>query len=283
MRISIHPEDLDKAWDIIYPLFEKHITPFKVVNHSIIEKCRRERQKDLANLLKKYVGFINDYHSNYFSHNMLRDIYSETAINIATYHYSEWRFLAFFQRCYQQSVIYINSLIQTKENLFKLTKTQYEYLIENKKQKSSDSSRFSDGMQFTIYLLPGSENTHQMMLEQIEELLIRKDIRPGIIYPTDRQIGLFSSIRHPGKHLYHHATKVNNYNPDDINDPFDYLSTVHRSDIVQIEKSSTVLRSTSIDKNITKRGFFTPRLEEETLKKPEDLQDKSSEISLTFN
>ena len=46
LRISIDPADLDKSWEIIHPVLVKNVTAFKVVNHSIIEKIRRDRQAD---------------------------------------------------------------------------------------------------------------------------------------------------------------------------------------------------------------------------------------------
>ncbi|WP_131762470.1 hypothetical protein [Legionella jamestowniensis] len=63
------------------------------------------------------------------------------------------------------------------------------------------------------------------MLEEIEVHLVNEKIKAGTVHPTDRRIGVYSSIRHPGKTYYHKATdpKLETYNPDNIDDPFSFL------------------------------------------------------------
>lgn len=96
----------------------------------------------------------------------------------------------------------LNFLIQltlTRENLFDRTKHMYERLIDIRNQKLKNSLRFYEGMQFTIYIIPGFEKECQYTLEEIENNLLAARVRVGEIFRNDRQVGIYSSIRHPGK------------------------------------------------------------------------------------
>jgi len=76
-----------------------------------------------------------------------------------------------------------------RDNLFARTKNIYERLIDLRKQKVTNSLRLYEGMQFTLYLFPGLEKECQNTLEEIEDNLVLAKIKPGKIFPTDRQIG----------------------------------------------------------------------------------------------
>ena len=121
----------------------------------------------------------------------------------------------------------------------------YERLIDLRKQKVTNSLRLYEGMQFTLYMFPGLEKECQNTLEEIEDNLVRAKIRPGKIFPTDRQIGIYSSIRHPGKWSYHKATDANleTYNPDSIEDPFSFLKTVPPTGIMKEDEIQTILEN----------------------------------------
>lgn len=100
-------------------------------------------------------------------------------------------------------------------------------------------------MQFTLYVQPGLEKECQNTLEEIEEHLVRGQIRPGKIFATDRQIGIYSSIRHPGKWSYHTATDAHleTYNPDNVDDPFSFLKSVPPTKIMQDNEIQTILEN----------------------------------------
>ncbi|WP_419418427.1 hypothetical protein ACNVED_07630 [Legionella sp. D16C41] len=124
------------------------------------------------------------------------------------------------------------------------TKTIYESLIDLRRQKLKNGFRLYEGMQFTIYILPGFEKECEHTLEEIEASLVKAKIRPGIIFPTDRQIGIYSSVRHPGKWRYHKATNANleTYNPNNVNDPFNFLQTLHADEIIKEDELKTILQ-----------------------------------------
>lgn len=151
-----------------------------------------------------------------------------------------------------------------RENLFARTKNIYERLIDIRKQKVTNGLRLYEGMQFTIYMLPGLEKERQNTLEDIEDNLVRAKVRPGKIFPTDRQIGIYSSIHHPGKWSYHKATDANleTYNPDNVDDPFNFLKTVPQTEIMQENDIQTILESKAspqlIISTLRTRQFIAP-------------------------
>ncbi|CEK12017.1 hypothetical protein [Legionella hackeliae] len=119
-------------------------------------------------------------------------------------------------------------------------------------------------MQFTIYISPGFEKECQKTLEKIEEHLLNAKIRPGIIFPTDRQLGIYSSIRHPGKWYYHKATDVNleTYNPGNIDDPFSFFKTLPAEKIMHEDEIQTFLQHKDsaelIVSALTTKQFIAP-------------------------
>lgn len=121
----------------------------------------------------------------------------------------------------------ISSLLGDKATLFKVTD-----MVSAEKQKETTGSewtqakleqylRITKGMQVTIYVPPGQETQHQALLEEIERVLTASGIKPGEIDKrSDRVLGVYSSIRHPGEMSYHSSEQVDSYNPDGVDDPF---------------------------------------------------------------
>lgn len=259
-RLSIHPEDFDKAWELIYPLLYQNVTAFKVINRNIIKKLIESRQKKLDMLL--YYKLITEKDAKSLDHKLLKSTYYEVSQILDESNYSKWRLISFAQACYTKLCGFFIGFFLSKDNLFIRFKQKYEQLLEQRKQKMSGGLRLYEGMQFTIYMLPGSENKYQLMLKEIETLLIKEKIRPGVIYPTDRQIGIYSSIRHPGKEMYHPAISVDSYNPDDVNDPFDFLATLPTEEIIHEQDCQNIIQSgcsaQRIIDTLTTKKFISP-------------------------
>lgn len=240
-RLSIHPDDMDKAWEIIFPILCEKNAHFKVANRNAIERFKNGRQEKLEKLIDEYNQFLHN--SNALDIKFLRHTYYRLSQELAAYSNSQWRLISFAQTYLTKLTSFFIQLNLNRENLFAHTKNVYERLIELRKQKVENSLRLYEGMQFTIYILPGFEKKCQNMLDEIEVGLVREGVRSGRIYPTDRQIGIYSSIRHPGKWSYHKATDFNleTYNPDNIDDHFSFLSTLPTKEIMQEDETRAIL------------------------------------------
>lgn len=250
-RISIHPEDLDKAWEIIFPLLAKENVLFKVTNRNFTEEFSKGRKMKLDKLLKEHEHYSK--HKRTLTIESLRQLHGSLHQNFETYKHNQWRLMAFIQRCWAKLSGLVYNLTLSKERLSARTEYLYQCLINLRKERSSNSLRFCEGMQFTIYIRPGDEKNCQDMLESIEIELINQKIRVGKIFPTDRQIGIYSSIRHPGKWYYHEATssELETYNPDNVEDPFDFLKTCLADDVMSPKDAQTFLESNSALEIIT--------------------------------
>ncbi|MFC3909064.1 hypothetical protein ACFORL_08255 [Legionella dresdenensis] len=242
-RLSIHPEDMDKAWEIILPFLYKEDIHFKVANLNAIEKFKNGRQERLNRLVEEYNQFLQNADSQDIR--LLKNTFQRRYQQLGTSTSSKWRLISFVQNYLIKLMSFFYQYTLNRESLFAHTKNIYERLIDLGKQKVTNSLRFYEGMQFTLYMLPGVEKECQNTLEEIEDNLLRAKIRPGGIFPTDRQIGVYSSIRHPGKWSYHNATDANleTYNPDNINDPFSFLKTLPPTEIMQGNKIQTILEN----------------------------------------
>jgi hypothetical protein len=161
-HLSIHPDDLDRSWSIIYPLLadEAWVNPisFKVINPG-------ENLKELKELTNKLSQIKN------------QEATPDIALEVAKL-----------------------------EREIKAVK------------------RFSEGMQITLYIPPSQEQHHHSLLQKIETALIQQHIRPGEIHLGDRPIGQYTSVRHPGN-TYTLGVDVSSYNPADVPDPFETLTT----------------------------------------------------------
>lgn len=242
-RLSIHPEDMNKAWKVILPFLYQKDVSFKVANLNAIEKFKKGRQERLEKLIEEYNQFVQNANSQDIKY--LKNIFHGKYQQLGAYSHSEWRLISFVQTYLTQLTSFFYQYTLNRENLFARTQNIYERLIDLRKQKVTNSLRLYEGMQFTIYILPGLEKECQNTLEEIEDNLVRAKIRPGKIFPTDRQIGIYSSIRHPGKWSYHKATDTNleTYNPDNIDDPFSFLKTLPRMEIMQEDEIQTILEN----------------------------------------
>lgn len=261
-RLSIHPEDLDKAWGLIYPILHENVTAFKVANSNVLQKSIVDRKKVLDDLL--HCKILTEKDSNNLDHAFLKRSFYEVSqiLDISTY--SKWKLISLVQSYYTKLYSFLIGLFSNKDNLFIRTKQKYEQLLEQRKQKMISGVRFYEGMQFTIYIMPGTEQKAQLMLKEIEALLIREKIRTGVIYPTDRQIGIYSSIRHPGKATYHDAISVDSYNPDNIDDPFEFLETLQEDEIINENNCLKIINKNNccaqnIIEALTTKKFISPR------------------------
>ncbi|KTC81484.1 hypothetical protein [Legionella brunensis] len=282
-RLSIHPEDLDKAWEIIYPILCQNAATFKVANRNTFKKLMDDRKQKLDRLLRHYNQFLADYDADCLDYHSLRNKYYELSKIINIYNPNQWRFVSFAQYYYTKLANFFSFYFLSKDQLFIHTRQKYEQLIEQRKQKVANSSRFYEGMQFTLYILQGLEKNLQLMLKEIEILLLRENIRPGIIYPTDRQIGIYSSIRHPGKTYYHDAISVDNYNPDNANDPFDFLETIPTEEIIQENdylQQQSKQTTQFIIHALTMKKFISPTALKAMAKHKEDVVDYIKNLPL---
>lgn len=232
-RISIHPEDMDKAWEIISARLYKNKMSFKVVNGNFIAQFKYNRLNRLTALMDEYHQFLHAATSQDIK--SLRQTYYQIYQQLDSFSYSSSPYLAFFQMHLTTLIAFFKQVNLNQADLFACTQNMYERLIVLRQQKVKNSSRFDEGMQFTIYISPGFEQNCQNILEEIEHGLINAGIRAGTVFATDRQIGVYSSIRHPGKCTYYSATDVSleSYNPDNIDDPFGFLETLSTNDILQ--------------------------------------------------
>ena len=242
-RLSIHPEDMNKAWEVILPFLCQKDISFKIANLNAIEKFKNDRQERLEKLIEEYNQFLQNTNSQDIK--FLKNNFHRRYQQLGAYTHSEWRLISFVQTYLTKLTSFFYQYTLNRDNLFARTKNMYESLIDLRKQKVTNSLRLYEGMQFTLYILPGLEKECQNTLEEIEDNLVRAKIRSGKIFPTDRQIGIYSSIRHPGKWSYHTATDANleTYNPDNIDDPFSFLKTVPPTEIMQGDEIQTILEN----------------------------------------
>jgi len=230
-RISVHPQALHQAWDIIFPLLLDHDFPFKVAkDEAMLSKIQKQFQR-LIQHQKDYELFLHLGSREPASWlQSFRKMYQKLAAS----RYSSWTLIAKLQSILTRlKCFYLQCTLKPKD-LLTFTQRLYSRLIELDEQKLKNYFRLHEGMQFTIYIAPGREAACQRMLEAIEQELLDANIEPGIVYPTDRKIGIYSSIRHPGRWWYHNAYEVENYNTDDVQDPFTFLST-HPEPLLQDE------------------------------------------------
>ncbi|MBL7480261.1 hypothetical protein [Legionella bononiensis] len=149
IHLSIHPDDLGKAWDIIYPLLSSRGFPvFKTTRLAVSRVLYNQMQQVTPEFLEK--------------HNLS---------------------------------------------------------VEDKNQSLQDIVRVYNGMQITIYIERGKERAYNALLQEIEPLLYKAGITPGIIDKSDRALGIYSSVRHVGKGYTSHE-KVSGYKAAEEKDIF---------------------------------------------------------------
>ena len=223
--LSVHPQDLHRAWEIIFPVLHQNNIGFKVIkqNTDLVQSKIEDKQEKLTQITR-YCELVKN---SALTSTSLKDFYKYVALKYQREFFSRWRVLSFFQDRTYRMMNWIVSNILNHERLRIAVHQKYEQLIQHYQQQGNWICRMHNGMQFSIYMERNSEQETQRVLEQIEKCLIDANSRPGTIYPTDRQIGVFSSIRHPGKWSYHPANTVETYNDDDS---FGFLSTLPASE-----------------------------------------------------
>ncbi|MCW8409012.1 hypothetical protein OQJ13_08520 [Legionella sp. PATHC035] len=102
--------------------------------------------------------------------------------------------------------------------------SQRNLTLDDKNQAIQDIVRVLHGMQITIYIEEDKEQDYNNLLEQIEPLLYKAGIRPGVIDRSDRAIGIYSSIRHIGPGYTTHE-KAARYKSVEVTDPFKPIKT----------------------------------------------------------
>lgn len=160
LHLSVHPDDVGKAWNLVYPeLMKKGFPHFKVTRVNLVPRDKAEKEKQT---LEAKNPVFND------------------AAAYADY-------------------LKINSDIDTM-------------------------NRVCDGMQITIYIPKDQEKIYNEFGLEIENLLIKHNIRPGIINPSDRVLGLYFSLRQENSSIdpdmYVSYDKAKHYMFDAENDPF---------------------------------------------------------------
>lgn len=206
-HISVHPEDLPKAWDLIYPLLYKHANQFKVVDLNKLNTIYQKHRSEYVDLESRRKA-LND--------SLMAGTLERTALEGQAQRYlpaEEYRFIVGKRGTLSPEAY--------KKELFKHLDNQFATDLINRRVILEEDRRLAEGTQISIYMLPGEEEKQQKLYDEIEQLLIENKIRPGTPYATDRQLGHFVSIRHPGVSIYHDAVTATSYNPENQEDPFE--------------------------------------------------------------
>ncbi len=208
-HISVHPDDLPRAWDLIYPLLYKDANQFKVVDTNKLRAKSEQHFKAFAEGQRKLESLNEDFLRGRLNGPELESLAERL------FPAEEYASLIAKRRSELPE--------EYKKELY--TKIHEKYAIDNiqMRQVIEEDRRLAQGMQISIYMLPGEEEDHHDLFEEIETVLVENNIRPGIPYATDRKLGHFISIRHPGVQQYRDAVTVENYNPDNQIDPFEGL------------------------------------------------------------
>lgn len=222
-RLSVHAEDLHQAWDIILPLLIQNKIPFKVGREDYFHTQSEIRKQQLAETQSEYEKFrkLGTYSTEFLSDELTCISTVILALSLS----NSWLVCKFQQLLARITLFFIQRTFNPYQLINYIDKL-YKKAIELWEQKLEGSMRFKTGMQFTLYITPGREQECQALLARIEQALIDAQIKAGDIHPTDRKIGIYSSIRHPGRWWYHPAIGLETYNPDNVQDPFVFLQTL---------------------------------------------------------
>ncbi|HRD69169.1 MAG TPA: hypothetical protein PK657_03405 [Legionella sp.] len=222
-RLSVQSDDLHRAWEVIFPLLIQNNVPFKVINDKFFNSRCQVRKQQLSETLNEYQKFRQ--RSTYGTEFLSLELSCISTILLAL-SLSNFRLVSTFQQFWTRlKVLFLQSTLN-QQQLVSYVDRLYKKAIKLKRKELEGSIRMNEGMQFTLYITPGREQEYQQLLEIMEQSLIDAQIKPGVIYPTDRTIGVYSSIRHPGRWWYHPAVDLETYNPDNVHDPFVFLKTL---------------------------------------------------------
>lgn len=244
-HISIHPDDLAKAWDLIYPLLHESADQFKIIDANRLLEALPLQNKGYQDALKTHNDFTQQYLSNEISLDDLESLAKRFSNEQSEY----------------------ASILGDEKALFEYIESKFAEKEASALQIVEEGRRMSEGMQITIYMQPGSEKKHQELMEKIEGVLTENNIRPGNIYKTDRPLGSYTSVRHPGKD-YHDAVAVESYNPDNVADNFDTLINKKIEQYENILKSAIqTLKSSNVTPGMNETQKHNAEVKQELGKK----------------
>ncbi len=228
-HISISQSQLSRAWDLLSPILHKKAVHFKIVNPNKLNEANIKVNESLSNFIQQKKSLQEDFLSNKSSLSELNSL-ADGIENPAEIFDGD----------------------KTKpEEVFNYIVKMYDDKIIINQEMLLEQQRMTDGMQITVYIPPGEEQEYQDLLQEIETTLIDNDISPGESYKTDRKIGEFCSIRHPGE-TYHAAVAVESYNPDNAQDNFnDLLALKIKSFKQELDSEISKLEKLEITPDLT--------------------------------
>ncbi|HBC0465898.1 TPA: hypothetical protein I8Y81_003097 [Legionella pneumophila] len=201
IHLSIAPEDIGKAWDLAYPLLHDKAAQFKVVDMTRAVAAKERNMQQLDTVKHEKEVFIQKYKDGELNLDQLKQ-----QAGALTHGREEWEPHATdAKKLYEFLLQKHDERIQKCENLVK------------------ENDRIIQGMQITIYIPPGQEQEMYKLAKEIEQKFQENNIKKGTIYPTDNPLGDYASYRHPGLE-YQDAVAIDNYNPDNVDDPLLQIS-----------------------------------------------------------
>jgi hypothetical protein len=206
-HLSVSPDSLSDAWDIIYPIAHEYADYFKIVNINGAKINLDENLVNLQNLQSEHESFIERYKNGQFNKDEL------------------------LQHKFAKSISGLEDSLNESQIYEQINST---YLDEIKKIEVNidEAKRMINGMQVTIYIPPGNEQYMLKIISLIEKKLKDANIPPGKIHNTDRGVGTYASIRNAGKG-YQSALTVDSYNPDNKKDPFAINVVPHLDTVIE--------------------------------------------------
>ncbi len=216
-RISVDRHDFIISWDIISPYLFKEVDSFKVVDILKTEKYIQKHRENICQINKCHEYFL----SSEFDLKSIRQT-CEMLFEILHQHLKHG-YLNRLRYYFYYLCDLFNLYLRSRVFLYWYVNNQFVVLKEIEANSIASAERFYNGMQVTIYMEVGSEDKVYSMLKKIEAELEGNDIKPGIIYKTDKTLGKYFSIRHPGKKSYYTGLSANSYNPDGVYDPFEVV------------------------------------------------------------
>lgn len=224
-HFSIHPDDLNKAWDeVFWPIFSEQAISFKVTDPSFIRRCVTNNHRILKNahelldtLESGFSQFLEE--DDAIKHSALLEQISKQ-FEGAHRHHTRSRIPHGISDDEYLTVLNISDPKERYQAKYALVIRYLKGQIQDITEALPEIIRMLLGMQVTVYIPPGEEAAYQPMAEKIEAELIKHKIRPGLPYRPDKVMGRYCSRRHPGLTQYHSAVTVGSYNPDDVDDPF---------------------------------------------------------------
>jgi len=115
-----------------------------------------------------------------------------------------------------------HKIIQADDQMRAGDQKKIDELGEVIAKEANPALRVAEGMQITIYPVPGQEWKYRLALQDIEAYLTDHGIKHGIFDAVDKHIGNFTSVRHTGfgNEGYTAADRVASYNPDNAFEVF---------------------------------------------------------------